>query len=168
MRWLEKLINRVFKFIPRLKLITPDEGGVRITLGSHVTTLKSGWFIYWPLIQTVPVIAIMPQCPDVRPQSVTDCNGEGLAVSVAVKYRIRDAKAAILSVQDYDTNLQALACGCTTEYCSKHSLVELRDTHQMGDYVASRLQKEARGWGIEIMAVFVTDIGETINLRLLQ
>ena len=156
MQWLEKLINRVFKFIPRLKMIAPDEGGVRITLGSHVTTLKPGWFIYWPLIQTIPVIAIMPQVVDLREQGLTTLDGVGLAISGAVEYAVRDTRRAILEVQDYDRSLPTLCLGKIAEYVENHDQKNCT-SEKIGTEVRREIREHANSWGISIKHVYITD-----------
>ena len=167
MRWLEELITRLLSIIPRLQVVNPDEGAIRITLGKHVKDCGPGWYLYWPLIQVFCVISTMPQVPDVRPQSVLTSDGQSFTVSGAVKYRIRDVKKAILSVQDYDVSIQTLMCGVIIRYCSTHTVLELLDVGQLECYIEKELQKEARGWGIDVMSCYVTDMGNAVNLRLL-
>ncbi|KKM06259.1 hypothetical protein LCGC14_1745770 [marine sediment metagenome] len=167
MKWLEELITRVLSLIPRLQLINPDEGGIRITLGNRVKDCKPGWYIYWPLIQVFYVISVTPQIPDVRPQSVMTSDGQSFTVSGAIKYRIRDVRKSVLSVQDYDVSIQTLVCGVITRYCSTHTVDELLDVGLLEADIKKELQKEARGWGIEVMSCYITDMGNAINLRLL-
>ena len=167
MKWLEELINRVLSLIPRLQLINPDEGAIRITLGNHIKDCGPGWYLYWPLIQVFCVIAVMPQVPDVRPQSVLTSDGQSFTVSGAVKYRIRDVRKAVLNIQDYDVSIQTLMCGVIIRYCSTHTVDELLNVELLEADIKKELQKEARGWGIEIMSCYITDMGSAINLRLL-
>jgi len=168
MQWIYNLIEKITAFIPRLWFIYPDEQGIRVTLGKYVSNIGPGWYIYWPLIQQITKLTVTPQVPDVRPQSVLTRDGHSFTLSVAIKYRIRDARRAILNVQDFDTNLEALACGVCIRYVSERSIDELNDIAAIEDYIKRALQSEARGWGLDILSCYVTDIGATFNLRLLS
>ena len=167
MEWLFQLFEKITSFIPRIRLINPDEGGVRITLGSKVKVLRAGWYIYWPLIQVICAIAIMPQIIDVRCQSVLTADGVNMCAGGAIKYRVKDAGAAILKVQDYDETLQALSLGIISRYINSRSYDDCKDVVDIEIAVQKGVKEEARGWGLDIQSVFITDLGKARNLRLL-
>ena len=165
MNWLTQLLERLFNLIPRVFLIEPDESGVRTTLGTHIKPTPPGWYFLWPVIQTGTKLTITPQVVDIRPQSVITKLGEAFCIGGAIRYRIRDAVAAILKVQDFDKALIALALGILHQYCGDH---ERFDSIEAEEYVVKGIKEAARGWGLEIQAFYITDQGPAQNIRLLM
>jgi regulator of protease activity HflC (stomatin/prohibitin superfamily) len=151
MEWLRQILDRLLSVFPQLALVNPDEGGVRITLGKWVKLLGPGWYFYWPIIQSIPIITVTPQVKDARVQSVWTLDQVDLCVSLAIKYRVKDAQAALLKVQDYDQSLQNSALVACVEFIGEMD----RD-----DLVVDGLK-------IDVQDVSITDIGRTRNIRLL-
>jgi hypothetical protein len=89
-----------------------------------------------------------------------------MTVSGAIRYRVRSAHKALLEVFDYDQNIQAIALGIIQRYIRKHKLEDL-DTEQIEEEVLKGVRKASEGWGLRVEEVYVTDIGRTINIRLL-
>lgn len=167
MEWLTQLLERLFCWLPRIWLVSPDESGVRITLGKHYRATPPGWYVYWPLIQSCTRIVVTPQVVDLRCQSIVTHDGRDMCVSGAIKYRIKDAVAALLKVQDYDTTLQIMALGLISRYISQRAYEDCKNLNDIEESVKKAVRDEARGWGLDIMTVYITDLGITRNLRLL-
>ena len=167
MNWLTQLLDRLLCWIPRIWLISPDESGVRVTLGNRVSSSLPGWYIYWPLIQEMTIITVTPQVVDLRVQSVMTRDGRDMCFGGAIMYRIRDAQNAILKVQDYDKSLQTLALGIISRYVGKIELNQQLEISSIETAILDGVRKDARGWGLEIMRVYITDLGIAKNIRLL-
>lgn len=167
MNWLTQLLDRLLCFIPRIWLIPPDEGGIRVTLGNRVKPTSPGWYIYWPLIQEMIKITVTPQVVDLRAQSVMTRDGKDMCFGGAIMYRIRDARNAILKVQDYDKSLQVLALGIISRHISQVDPT-LLIVKTIEEIILKGIKEHARGWGIEIMRVYVTDFGTAKNIRILS
>ncbi len=167
MQWLINLIDKLTCGIPRIWIVEPDESGIRTTLGRHINPTPAGWYIFWPLIQSVIKITITPQIIDLREQSLTTLDGKKQVISGAVEYDIRDAMKAILHVQDYDKNLPTLCLGKISDYVEAHPASECRSA-----LIKAELRKEIREhvnkWGIRILNIFITDnvSAETIRVML--
>ncbi len=166
MNWLNSLIEKLLSVIPRLTLVNPDEGAARTTLGKYTKLLGSGWYFYWPLIQTLQTITVTPQVVDVRVQSVRTIDGTDMAIGLAVRYRITNAVSAQLKVLDYDRSLQNQALVACVEIIGNMTMSEVF-VDDVNVKLTDLVQKKARGWGIEVQSCGVTDIGETTNIRVL-
>ena len=166
MNWLNSLIEKLLSVIPRLNFVLPDELGVRITMGKHIKSLVPGYYMVWPLIQEIQVITVTPQVVDARCQSVRTIDGTDMAVGLAIRYRITNVASALLKVLNYDQSLQNSALVACAEYFGN---IDIGDLHvdDINTKLTDLIQKKARGWGIEIQAVGVTDIGNTTNIRVL-
>ena len=167
MEWLSELLKSLRDWFPRKCFIAPDEGGVRITLGSIIKILNPGWYLYWPPLQECRVIKIAPQIVDLRAQSALTQDKVNLAVSGGIKYRVSDCKKAILSVLDYDKAIQTLALGIIAEYINLRVFSDLDDLTKIREAILAGIKEEARGMGLYIMRVYITDIGMAKNIRVL-
>ncbi len=167
MDFLSRIYESIKKLIPGIILVAPDERGVRITLGSRVKILTPGWYIYWEPIQEIRTVTITPQVIDLRPQSVFTRSGRNWTVSGIIKYRVNDVRKALLEVQDYDESLQALALGVLLNILSITEGVEEKTPNDLGEQVLTGIREAASGWGIKLQRVFISDLGQVRNIRLL-
>jgi len=74
----------------------------------------------------------------------------------AIMYRIKDASNALLKVQDYDRSLQTLSLGIVSQHINQHD--SPLDVETIVLTVQKGIKEHARGWGLEIMRVYMTDI----------
>lgn len=160
------LFSTVLRLVPRIFLVNPDEAGVRVTLGTRITEMKPGWYIHWPLIQDCEAIKTRTQIKDLRAQSVWTADRQEMTVSGAIRYRVKDARKAILEVFDYDANVQALALGIIQRYVG-HCNLDSLDRGDLEKEIIKGLREESQGWGLRIEFVYITDIGRTQNFRVL-
>lgn len=170
MDWLARFIDRLLSIFPRIKIIAPDELGVRYTPkrrnGIKVSELKPGWYIWLPLIQNIETIRCKTQIVDLRSQSVWTSDRQDMTISGAIRYRVKSAQKALCEVYDYDQNVQAAALGIIQQYVREHELGDL-NTQQIEAEVLKGVREASAGWGLFIEKVYITDIGRTQNIRLL-
>ena len=167
MEWLSNLIEFLRDLFPRKFYLSPDEGGVRITLGSYVKTLSPGWYYYWPVLQECRGIKTVPQLVDLRPQSTLSSDHIDLAISGGIKYRVTDVRKTILEIHDYDKSIQTAALGIICEFVNKRDFEDLNNFSELREAILAGIREEAAGMGLKIMKVYITDIGRTKNIRLL-
>jgi len=171
--WFVQLINKLTCFIPRPWFVDPDEAGVRITAkwpfcGVWIRDLPAGLYWYVPLFQHCESIKIKVQVKDLRCQSVWTKDGYELAISGTVRYRVRNAREAILEVFDYDENIQNTALRIILRFITQRDLNDLKGGFDdLESEILSGLRESSRGWGLKIEDVGLTDIGKTMNVRLL-
>jgi len=154
-------------------MVDPDEGGVRITArwpfaGVWIKDLGAGLYWYVPLFQHIEAVKVKVQVKDLRCQSVWTKDGHELAISGTIRYRVDNAKKAILEVFEYDENIQNTGLKIIFRFVTQRGLDELRGClADLEREILSGLREASRGWGLKIEDVGLTDIGRTRNLRLL-
>ena len=168
MTWLTQLLDRLFCWVPRLWFVQPDESGVRITLGNRVKDCPPGWYTEWPLIHTVIKVNVAMQGVRFAIQSVTTKDDVDLAIRGAVLYRITNARKAIFETADFDDALEAVTGGVIEQFVSSKTYANLSDREALKTEIKNGLRKEAEGWGIRLMRVYVPDIGRVRNIRVLS
>ncbi len=167
MNFLDRIFDTIRRFIPVIFLLSPDEAGVRVTLGTRVKVLDPGFYFHWPIIQTILYTTVTIQVKDLRSQSIPSKGGRDLILSGAIKYKIVDIRKAMLEVQDYDRSLEALSLGVLLAVASTMTEDELIDTERLGDEILKKIREEASGWGLKLQRVYITDLGRAKNVRLL-
>ena len=168
MTWLSQLVELLFCWLPRLYFVLPDEGGVRITLGSRVRDLTPGWYINWPLIHSFVKVNVATQGVRFAIQSVTTADDVDLAVRGDVLYRISNARKAIFETDDFDQSLEAVAGGVIETYIAARTYEQVKDREALKAELLKGLRGEAAGWGIRLMRVYIPDIGRVRNIRVLS
>ncbi len=164
---LNNLFEWIIDLVPKISMIQPDQGGTRVTLGKYVKKLVPGWYFNWPVIHDITYVTTTSQVVDVRIQSCLTADFKDVCVGTAVKYSVSDAKKAILKVDDYDRNIRSLVLGVTARYVSENLFEELGDIESLEKTILADLRDEAKGWGLKINKVYITDIGLTKNYRIL-
>lgn len=171
--WLTTLIDKLFCFIPRPIIVSPDEGGYRVSPklfgGVKVKQLYPGWYLWLPLLQRKDVIGIKTQPIDLRAQSLWTQDGSNVMISGVIRYKIADPVKACLEVLDYDESIQTIALSVIHRFVRMHTLEGCKSgVTELLDKILSELRKESQGWGLKIQSVELTDTGDVFNLRLLQ
>jgi len=88
-------------------------------------------------------------------------------VSGAIQYSISNAQKAILHIQDFDKSLEALALGIILEFASKRTLEECENIDLLKKEILQGIKAAAGDWGLRIQKIYITDLGEAKNFRLL-
>ncbi|MCP4541708.1 MAG: SPFH domain-containing protein [Chloroflexi bacterium] len=166
MEWLQQIFDRILALIPGLVMVDPTEMAARITGGSQYRVLKPGWYIVWPVLQKVIAMEVVTQVVDLPPQSVRTSDGQDIVVSGAVRYRIRDVEKALFTVQDVDQAIVTLALGVILEYVRLQKLSDCDSIDGVKQELRKKLADAARGWGVKVEQVYLTDLGRVRSLRL--
>ncbi len=165
MSQLGEWLNQVLFVLPRIWVVEPDEGGIRTTLGVVVQDAPTGWYINWPIIHVCTKRPITPQVVDLRGQSVITRDGKDIVIGGALQYKITSARRAILEVNDLDLSIVSLALGIIHERAKKHTLTELLQPDCLTGCLLREIREATSGWGVKIMEVFITDLGNVKNIR---
>lgn len=167
---LTNLIKFLLCIFPRPRVVAPNEGGVRIFFGKWVQTLKPGWYWFWPIFNLIDILVleITSQVKDVRAQSVITKDGRSLAVGVGIEYSIKDARKALLCVQDFDKSLQDYILGLVLEFINERTFEECKAAKNIKGEVLKRVRDHVTDWGLKIKSVFITDLTEHTVYRILS
>jgi regulator of protease activity HflC (stomatin/prohibitin superfamily) len=167
MNWITQLIDKLLCWLPRPYFINPDESGVRITLGKHVSPTPPGWYVDIPLIHEFITVNTATQGLTLAEQSVITADDVDLAIRGAILYKITNAEKAIFETDDFDKSLEAVAAGVIEQFVATKTYDELRDRKGLRDEITRGLREAASGWGIKLQRVYISDIGRVKNIRVL-
>lgn len=167
MDFLNKIFDKLLSLLPVVFNVAPYEAGVRITCGKHYKAKGAGLYIIWPLCQRFVWMEIQSQITDLRNQSLRTLDGYEIVISGAVQYYISDIEKAIINIQDVDKAVETLSLGIIVDFISKKNLKECQDIEALKVEILKGLRDAARGWGLKIEKIYITDLGKSRNLRLL-
>jgi regulator of protease activity HflC (stomatin/prohibitin superfamily) len=166
MQWLERIFDKVLSLFPAIVLLEPTYRGARITCGERYKIVGPGWYVIWPLIQSVIRMEVITQVVDLPPQTVRTKDGCEMVVSGSIRYHIMDVEKALFNVQDVDKALSTLALGVILEYIQTRTLDECGDIEAVKRELRKGVAEAASGWGLKIEQVYLTDFGRVRSFRL--
>lgn len=167
MEWLKEIFDKILSLLPTVFIIAPFEAGVRITFGKYYSAKGAGWYIIWPLIQRFIWMEIQTQVVDLRTQSIRTIDNADLIVSGAIQYSVKDIQKAIFNVQDIDKAVETLALGVIVDFIKNKTSEDCQDIEALKTEILRGIKDAAKGWGLKIERVYITDLGKTRNIRLL-
>lgn len=166
MQWILTLIDKIFCFVPRPTIVSPDEAGIRVTFGRGVKDLSAGWYWHCPLFQKVRKINVVSQVIDLPEQILTSKDGKTIFVSGGIVYSVRHPRKTILCVQDYDQAIQVMGMRYITHYVMSHDFSECKNIEEVGQGIFEAVRKYGFKWGIEVEEAFLTDMAEGKVVRI--
>ena len=146
-------------FFSSIKQINQYEEGIRFTFGKYTGTLKPGWRVVWPIIQSFSKVDMRVKAVDVPSQEAITRDNISVAVNAVVYYKIISAELAILEVEDYYYAMSQLA---QTTMRNATGQVDLDELLSQRDKVSESIRKvideQSDPWGIKVLNVELKDI----------
>jgi len=175
------LFDKLSQFVPTFQTVSELEGAIFLRKGRHKTkffawhkknremkSLKSGMYLCWPFIDELMALPRKDQVIDLRSQSLVTQDGVDVIVSGAIGYRVRTPHLAILNSDDVDACLARIALGVIAQFVKNKTFEELKDFDALRDEIRDGIKEASGNWGLDIWAIMITDLGHSINLRLLS
>jgi regulator of protease activity HflC (stomatin/prohibitin superfamily) len=132
-------------------------------------TLKPGWHFFIPQAQRIQEVNVQYQNVDCGLQSLTTKDGQEVALSLNVGYRISDSALLFTTFQHFDTTLINLARGHAAEIVAETTKAEIQeDPVSFGNEIVEALQEDLEACGVEIEDVTADQFSRARTLRLLQ
>lgn len=170
-----KLIEKLFIWLPRFRIITRDILAVRVTLGVWKENLETGFYWYWPLITEIQECVCTPQTILFDSQFMTR-DGQNVEAICDAVYIVEDPRLALLLVEDYDKILASYAEHYLGEFIASKSLSAINDAHDedgrfigavgsISDYVYDKLEIRAGSYGLSLLDVNVRAFCQLIRIK---
>lgn len=174
-----QFLDRLFFFIPRLHTVHIYDGAVFMRRGRHksyfryrknktMKSLEPGIYLLLPIIDEIIDVNKADQAVDLKNQSLWTKEGKNIVVSGTLRYHISRPEKALLEVWDHDVTLSRVALGVIADYVNSKSLEECHNLLALKEELRKKMKDIAKDWGIAIDEVYITDAGETFNLRILS
>ena len=168
MTYISKILDFLIRAMPRLATIEPNEAGVFLRFGKYKRTLPAGMYFCYPIVDLVRKLDITPQVINLPDQSVTSKDGVSYAASGAVEYSIKDARKALLCVQNFDASLQNLAMGAIFEFINGRPSAGCTDGDALNAAVSKAVRASVHRWGLDVTSVYLHELSQCKVYRLMS
>lgn len=148
------------------KVVKEYERGVKFTLGKFEAVMHPGLRVVIPLVQSWERVDMRVKAVDVpRQESITRDNVT-VEIDAVIYYRVRDAKKAILEVEQYMYAVQQLAQTTMRNIVGEVNLdALLAERERISQQIREIIDEASDPWGIEVQAVELKDIILAENMK---
>lgn len=148
------------------KVVKEYERGVKFMLGKFVKVMDPGLGTVIPLIQSWERVDMRVKAVDVpRQESITRDNVT-VEIDAVIYYRVRDAKKAILEVEEYMYAVQQLAQTTMRNIVGEVDLdALLAERERISRQIREIIDEATDPWGIAVQSVELKDIILAENMK---
>jgi len=148
------------------KVVKEYERGVKFTLGKFVGVMAPGLRTVIPFVQSWERVDMRVKAVDVpRQESITRDNVT-VEIDAVIYYRVRDAKKAILEVEEYMYAVQQLAQTTMRNVVGEVDLdALLAERERISRQIREIIDEATDPWGIEVQSVELKDIILAENMK---
>ena len=165
----DRLIDLIVKFIGLFQVYTfiaQYEEGVVLRCGKYHRTVKPGWRWILPLnLESVLTDNVVPTTTALGVQSLHTIDGRHINIKGVLFWKITDIRRVLLDVEDADGVLADASRGYISEMVADHTWDEIRSPKFVRN-LKSKIQEQAREWGIRVMKVYISDCSKTRAIRM--
>lgn len=170
-RLIEILTQVWEKFVP-FEIINHYDRGVRLRFGKavmegdRVKVLEPG--LHWkiPFVDDINSHMVKTTTMDLTEQTVTTKDGQSVVVRGVLKYEVQDVATLLLEVDSPAAAVADMSMGILRDAFVEKMWSECNDP-DLPKQIAIRIRREAKKWGIEVIALTLTDLALMRSIRLL-
>ena len=149
----------VMFLVSAIKIMNEYERAVIFRLGRIIDVKGPGWIIVWPLIDRMVRIDMRTITMDVPPQDVITKDNVSIKVNAVIYFRVLDANAAVVNVENYLYATSQLAQTTLRSVCGQVELDEiLSEREKINMELQGILDRSTDPWGIKVSLVEVKHI----------
>ena len=168
---LERLFDLLVEFIDLFRcwfIIDQYERGIVLQLGKFRREVGPGFHLMLPFrMDQVLVDNVVTRTANLRTQTLTTQGGKDVVLSPVLSYRIRDLKKFMLEVEGAEHALADVTYGTIADMV-RHSTFEDMLTDEWHDALYKEVRKQGFCFGIEVLAVRLSDLGQLRSFRLIN
>ncbi|MFB6231144.1 MAG: slipin family protein [Salinibacter sp.] len=148
------------------KVVKEYERGVKFTLGQFEVVMQPGLRTVIPFIQSWERVDMRVKAVDLpRQESITRDNVT-VEVDAVIYYQVRDAKKAILEVEEYSYAVEQLAQTTMRNIVGEVDLdALLAERERISQQIREIIDEATDPWGIEVQSVELKDIILAENMK---
>jgi len=142
-----------------IKQINQYQMGVKFMLGKYVGTMKPGWRLVFPIIQSYQKVDLRVKAVDVPNQEAITRDNISVGVNAVIYYKVQDATKVILEVEDFYYATSQLAQTTMRNVVGQVDLDDLLSQRdRVSENIRSIIDLATDPWGIKVNAVELKDI----------
>jgi regulator of protease activity HflC (stomatin/prohibitin superfamily) len=153
------IVGVIVLLVMFLKQVNQYQRGVMFTMGRFTGIKQPGWRIVVPVFQYMKKVDIRVHVSDVPDQDAITKDNISVRVNAVVYYKVADARAAVIEIENYDFAVNQLAQTTMRDVVGE---VELDDLLANRDKLSKRIRDivevASDPWGISTSAVEIKHI----------
>lgn len=167
----ERLIDfllELWKDVLPFEVIPHYNRGVRLRLGKQYG-LELGAGFHWkiPFVDQIMTHMVKVKTLSLSEQTITTKDNRSIVVRAVIKYEVSDVVTLMLEVNDAIDAIADMTKGVIRRTLMDMNWEECNNT-SVDNSIAIKARVEAKKWGIYIVEVTLTDLGEMRSIRLLN
>lgn len=149
-----------------VKVVAAWEKMIVLRLGRFQSVADPGLRLLIPVIDTALFVEMRVQTAPIAQQQAITQDNVPVVVNGVIFFKVIDAEAAALRVQDYRSAIWRLAQATLRDVAGRLSLDELL-SHQvrLESEIAKNIESQARTWGLQVDSIKLEDISVPEELK---
>lgn len=176
---LDQLIAKIFEFgreyLLPWEIIDHYNRGVRLRFGRVVTdkegkpiVLGPGFHWKWPIqIDDILTHMVKVTTMDLSEQTITTHDDRAIVVRGVLKYEVQDVATLLLECDSPAAAVADISMGIIRDAFVEKDWAECNDP-KFPEQIAIKIRREAKKWGIYVIALTLTDLSNMKSFRLLN
>lgn len=153
------IIIFLFLVLISIRQINQYQRGVKFSLGKYSGVMEPGWRIVWPVFQMMKKVDMRVMVVDVPDQDSITKDNISLRVNAVVYYRVMNAAAAVIEIENYLHAISQLAQTTMRDVVGEVELDELlANRDEISKRIQSIVDKASDPWGIKVVSVDIKHI----------
>jgi len=142
------------------------ERAVVFRFGKFNRVVGPGWYFFFPFVETYERVELRIRTIDIKAQDVITKDNIKLKLDAIIYLKVKDPKAAILNVEDYEASATSYVQASIRDVIGKTPLSDaIAKVDQINIKLKEELRNQAKHWGVEVESVEIQDIQLPENLQ---
>lgn len=149
----------IFIILISIRQVNQYENGIKFTFGKFSGTMKPGWNLVFPIVQSYAKVDMRVKAVDVPDQEAITKDNISVKVNAVIYYKIASAEKAILEVENFYYAVSQLAQTTMRNAVGQVELDELLSQRgKVSDNIRAVIDEASDPWGIKVDNVELKDI----------
>ena len=149
-----------------IKLAAQWEQALVFRLGKYHSIRGPGLFLVIPLVDQVRMVDIRIRATDIPAQQVITKDNVPVTINGVFFFKVDNVADAIIKVQDYRTAIGQYAQTSLRDVIGQMTLDQLLvEREAIGKAIATNVEKDIEGWGLEVTGIRIQDIDMPEELK---
>jgi regulator of protease activity HflC (stomatin/prohibitin superfamily) len=149
-----------------IQLAAQWEKAVVFRMGEYHAVKGPGLFFILPLIDQVRLVDIRIRAMDIPAQQVITKDNVPVKINGVIFFKVDQVADAIIKVQDYRYAIAQYAQTSLRDVIGQMTLDQLLgEREQIGKMIESTVEKDTKGWGLEVTGIRIQDIDMPEELK---
>jgi regulator of protease activity HflC (stomatin/prohibitin superfamily) len=165
--WLIVAVILIVIILTFARIATQWERAVILRLGKFRRVAGPGLFFKIPLAETITEwVSLRVEVTQIKAEKTLTKDTVPIDVQTVMFWRVVDARAAVVEVDDYENSLELAAQTALREAIGAHDFTELLTQRASVDAaLRTAIEQKATAWGLEVQSIEIQDVQIPADLQ---